>query len=74
MVLNTFKHGTKLVWALWFSTKPSQSAIFSFEFINVCLCHDLSTHMGINETHNMELRLAIKFPTPPMSGNQMLCP
>ena len=48
MALNTFKYRTKLVQAFGFQPICHEYAIFSFEFIKVCLrclCHDLSTHM-----------------------------
>ena len=47
-------------------------AVSSFEYIKVCLRHDLSTHEEISATCNMKLRLVIKFPTP-MRGDQMPC-
>ena len=46
--LSTLKYGTKLVKAFGFQPIPHKYAIFSFEFIKVCLRrlrHDLSTHV-----------------------------
>ena len=44
----TFKYGTQLVWAFGFQPVHHMYAIFSFEFIKICLrslCHDLSAHV-----------------------------
>ena len=47
-LLYTFKYGTHLVKPLFFNQSATNSQIFSFEFMKVCLrClrHDLSAHM-----------------------------
>ena len=58
--LNTFKYGTKLVQAFGFQPLRHEYAIFSFEFIKVCL----RCLQEISVTGNMKLRLAIKFLIP----------
>ena len=41
-----------------------ESAIFSLEYIKVCLCHDLSTHVESARLLTLKSRLELKFPTP----------
>ena len=65
--LNTFKYGTQLVSAFGLQPIRHEYAIFSFEFVKVCLHrlrHDLSTHVESARHRNMKSRLAIKLPTP----------
>ena len=58
--LDTFKYGTKLVYAFGFQPLRHEYAIFSFEFIKDCLCRLREN----SATRNIKSRLAIKFPTP----------
>ena len=58
--LDTFKYGTKLVYAFGFQPLRHEYAIFSFEFIKDCLCRLREN----SATRNIKSRLAIKLSTP----------
>ena len=62
--------------AFAFQPVRHESGMFRFKCIKACLCLDLSRHVqrGISATLDMKLRLAIKFPTPYMSNDQMSRP
>ena len=55
--------------AFAFQPVRHESGIFRFEWIKVCLCHDLSSLVE-SAQRNMKSKLAIKFPLP-MSSDQM---
>ena len=56
--------------AFAFQPVRHESDISRFECIKACLRHDLSRHVE-SARRNMKSKLAIRFPTPYMSSDQM---